>query len=196
MKHLAALGVLFALSLSSVLAAVHAGDGLEAKLDELVARHQNGADAPKEFEFREDEANAYIREQSVKELPEGIESPWVKFEDSLAIVGATLDLDKLQGQLPDSVLFQLLSGRIPVEVTARINAAAGVGKLVLERVTLSGVELPPNMVAAFISKEDASAFLPPGFRLGEAFALPLALESIQFQPGMVKVVQRATAPLK
>ena len=192
MKHLGVLGVVFALSLSTA----YAGDGLEAKLDELVTRHQEGADAPKTFDIPEDEANAYIRERTLKELPEGIESPWVKFEQSLAIVGATLDLDKLQGQLPDSVVFQLLSGRVPVEVTARINAAAGVGKLVLERVTLSGVELPPDMVAAFISNEAASEFLPPGFRLGEAFTLPFDLESIQCQPGTVKVVQRATAPLK
>lgn len=190
------LGIVLAMSAMSLLSPAFAGDGLEATLNELVTRHQNGADASKEFDIQEDEANAYIREHSAKELPEGIESPWVKFEESLAIVGATLDLDKLQGGLPDSAILQLLSGRVPVEVTARIIAAAGVGKLVLERVTLSGIELPPDLVASFISDEKASAFLPPGFRLGEAFTLPLGLESIQCLPGTVKVVQRATAPLK
>ena len=192
MRYATTLGITLAMSLSSA----YAGDGLEAKLDELVTRHREGADAPKEFDIPEDEANAYIRERTVKELPEGIESPWVRFEQSLAIVGATLNLDKLQGQLPDSALLRFLSGRVPVEVTARINAAAGVGKLVLERVTLAGVDLPPDMVASFISNEDASEFLPPGFRLGEAFTLPFDLESIQCQPGTVTVVQRATAPLK
>ena len=54
----------------------------------------------------------------------------------------------------------------------------------------------PDLEASLISNEDASAFLPPGFRLGEAFALPFALESIQCLPGTVKIVQRATAPLK
>lgn len=173
-----------------------AGDGLEAMLEELMTRHQDGADASKEFDIQEDEANAYVREQSVKQLPEGVESPWVKFEENLAIVGATLDLDKLQGQLPDSTILQLLSGRVPVEVTARIVAAAGVGKLVLERVTLSGIELPEDLVASLISNEDAKAFLPPGFRLGEAFTLPFALESIQCLPGSVKLVQHASPPLK
>jgi hypothetical protein len=165
-------------------------------LDELVTRHQHGADAPKDFEIREDEANAYIREQSARELPEGVESPWVRFEESLTIVGATLDLDKLEGELPDSAVFQLLSGRVPVEVTARIQAAAGIGKLVLERVTLSGVELPPDMVASLIGDQDTSEYLPPGFRLGEAFTLPFDLESIQCQPGAVKVRQRATTRVK
>jgi hypothetical protein len=192
MKHSTILCVALAMSLSPAFA----GDGLEAMLDELMTRHQNGADAPKEFDIQEDEANAYVREQSVEKLPEGIENPWVRFEESLAIVGATLDLDKLQGQLPDSMILQLLSGRVPVEVTTRIVAAAGVGKLVLERVTLSGIELPPDMVASLISNEDASEFLPPGFRLGEAFALPFDLESIQCLPGTVKLVQRATAASK
>ena len=192
MRYQTILGAMLAMS---ALSSAFAGDGLEAMLDELMTRHQNGADASKEFNIQEDEANAYVREQSVKELQEGIESPWVKFEENLAIVGATLDLDKLQGQLPDSTILQLLSGRVPVEVTARIATGAGVGKLVLE-VTLSGIELPPDVVASLISNEDASAFLPPGFRLGEAFALPFALESIQCLPGTVKIVQRATAPLK
>lgn len=186
------LGALIAFSAS----AAHAADGLEATLDELVTRHEQGADAPKDFEINEEEANAYIRGQKLEELPDGVESPWVKFDESLTIIGATLDLDKLQGQLPDSAIFQLLSGRVPVELTARINAAAGIGKLVLERVTLSGVELPPDMVASLISNQDASEFLPPGFRLGEAFTLPFDLESIQCQPGTVKVRQRATAPAK
>ena len=126
MKHFAILGVIVALGMPVTAVA----DGLEAKLDELVTRHKEGADAPKDFEINEEEANSYIREQSVQELPEGIESPWVKFEESLAIVGATLDLDKLQDKLPDSAIFQLLSVRVPVEITARIQAAAGIGTTV------------------------------------------------------------------
>ena len=114
-----------------------AADGLDAKLDEMFDRYENGSDASKAFEIAEDEANAYIREERGGELPEGIENPWVKFEESVAIVGATLDLDKLE--LPPSAMLSLLSGRVPVEVTARINAGAGVGQLVLERITLSGV---------------------------------------------------------
>jgi hypothetical protein len=192
MKHVMVLGAIVALSWSSV----YAGDGLEATLDELMSRHQQGADAPKDFEIPEADANSYIRARSLKDFPEGIESPWVRFEESLAIVGATLDIDKLHGQLPDSIVFRFLSGRVPVEIAARINAAAGVGKLVLERVTLSGVDLPPDMVASLISEEDASEYLPPGFRLGQAFTLPFDLESILCQPGTVTVRQRATAAAK
>lgn len=179
--------------LALVVSAALAADGLEAKLDEILARHRDGADAPMEVEIREDEANAYIRDVRLNELPDGVESPWVQFEENVTIVGATLDLDELEGQLPDSAIFSLLSGRVPVEVVAHIQAAAGIGKLVLQRVTLSGVDLPPDMVAALIAEQDMSEYLPPGFRLGQAFTLPFDLESIQCQPGTVKVRQRATA---
>ena len=169
---------------------------LAIKLAELMTRHQAGSEAPKAFEIEEREANIYIRQQSATQLPDGVESPWVRFEESLAVVGATLDIDKLRSELPDSLVFQLLSGRVPVEVTARIQAAAGVGKLVLEKVLLSGVELPPDLIATLIDEEKAAAFLPPGFRLGEAFTLPYDVESIELQQGMAVVEQRASVPVK
>ena len=169
-----------------------AGDGLEETLQELRARHENGAEAPKDVEIPEEDANHVMRTQAAEGLPEGVESPWIRFEDSVAIVGATLDFDELKDEIPDSAIFQLLSGRVPAEATARLSAAGGVGKLVLERVTLAGVDLPPDLIASLVDGKDVSAFLPPGFRLGEAFTLPFDLESIRLEPGAALVRQRAT----
>ncbi len=170
---------------------VVAGDELEKTLEELRARHENGADAPKEFEIGEEEANAYLKDPSKSQLPEGIETPWIRFEKSLAIVGATLDLDKLEGQLPKSGVLRFLSGQVPVEITTRVKAGGGVGKLILERITLAGINLPPDFVASLIGNVDTSEFLPPGFRLGDAFSLPYDLESIRLEPGTAVVLQRA-----
>ncbi len=170
---------------------VVAGDELDKTLEELRVRHENGADASKEFEIGEEDANAYLKDPSKNQLPEGIESPWIRFEKSLAIVGATLDLDKLEGQLPKSGVLQFLSGQVPVEIAARVKAGGGVGKLVLERITLAGVPLPPDFIASFIGDVDTSEFLPPGFRLGDAFSLPYDLESIRLEPGTALVLQRA-----
>ncbi len=186
MKRLAILLSLLVLPLP-----VFAGEQLAKTLEELRARHENGADAPKEFEIDEKDANAYLKAQSATELPEGIETPWIRFEESLAIVGATLDLDKLEGRLPKSGVLQFLSGQVPVEVATRVKAGGGVGKLILERVTLAGVDLPPDFIASLIGDVDTSAFLPSGFRLGEAFSLPYDLESIRLEPGSALVLQRA-----
>jgi hypothetical protein len=166
-------------------------DGLEKKLEELRDRYENGSPEAKEFEIQESEANEYLRAQ-VATLPEGVENPWTRFEEGMTVVGATVDLDKFRPNLPTSMLFQLLSGRVPVEITARVEGASGVGKLDLVRVLLGGLELPASLVSAMTQSKNASQFLPPGFRLGEQFELPYDLESIRCQLGKIRVQQRPT----
>ncbi|MGH9323725.1 MAG: hypothetical protein ACRD3V_28055, partial [Vicinamibacteria bacterium] len=165
------------------------GGTLEQKLEEIRVRYETGVPDAKAFEIQENESNDYLRTRAAA-LPEGVESPWVRFEEGLAITGATVDLEKFRGNLPSSMIFQLLRGRVPVEATARVSGENGAGKIDLERVLLAGVELPPSLVAALASSESASQFLPPGFRLGEPFDLPYNLESIRCRMGMVHLRQR------
>jgi hypothetical protein len=171
-------------------------DSLVEKLGEIQERYEKGSNDAKDFEIEEKEANEFLRNETLGPLPDGIESPWVRFEDSIAVVGATVDMEKIRSSLPDSMVFQLLSGRVPVEITARLSADDGVGKLDLERVLFSGVELPASLVSLMTQGEGASQFLPPGFRLGEPFPLPFDLESIHCQLGAVLMRQRPTAPPK
>jgi len=180
------------LSLGLGAASLAAGEGLEDKLVELRDRFEQGAPEAKDFEIEEKEANDFLKGQGTEGVAEGIENPWVRFEESLAIVGATVDLDKLRPSLPDSMVFQLLSGRVPVEVTARLTADGGVGQLVVERVLLSGVELPLSVVEMLTSDVKQLPFLPPGFRLGEPFALPYNVESVKLHMGAVTLRQRPT----
>lgn len=165
---------------------------LEAKLGELMERYQKGSEAPKEFAIEEAEANSYLR--NGRQLPKGVENPWIRFEDNVAVVGAMVDLDQVRDELPDSMLFQLLSGRVPVEVTARVIGDKGTGQLELEQVLMSGVELPTSLIESLASQHDTSGILPPGFRLGAPFNLPYDVESIRCQPGSVLVRQRASSP--
>lgn len=185
------MGGITALFLLTLGAPSLASEGLEKKLEELRDRYENGSPEAKEFEFQEMEANDYLRGQGAG-LPEGVESPWMRFEEGTTIVGATVDLEKFRANLPTSMLFQLLSGRVPVEITARIEGDKGMGKLDLVKVLLGGMELPASLVAAMSRAESASQFLPPGFRLGEPFELPYDLESIRCRVGSVRVQQRPT----
>jgi hypothetical protein len=166
---------------------------MEETLDALQKRYELGSSEPQEFEIAELDANAYLRERAAVELPAGVESPWVRFEESVAVVGATVDLDQMRGSLPDSMVFRLLSGRVPVEVTARLQAEKGTGKLDIERVLLAGIELPPSLVAHMANGSGAEPYLPPGFKLGEPFALPLDLESIHCRVGLVRLRQGRSA---
>ena len=185
------MNVIEALLLAFLLEPRAAGEALEKKLEELRVRYENGSPEAKDFEIQEAEANDYLRAQGAT-LPEGVESPWMRFDEGVTVVGATVDLEKFRTNLPSSMLFQLLSGRVPVEITARIEGASGVGKLELVRVLLGGLELPASLVSAMAHSESASQFLPPGFRLGESFELPYDLESIRCRLGSVLVQQRPT----
>jgi hypothetical protein len=177
-------------------ASAAANEGLEAKLGELQARYENGSQEAKDFEIGEDEANAYLRKQSEVDAETGVESPWVRFEESLAIVGATVDLEKVRGSLPDSMLFRLLSGRVPVEVTARVSGEQGVAQIGVEKILFGGIQLPPALVGMLASGEGASRFLPPGFRLGEPFPMPYDLKSIKSRVGALLLTQGPTAVSK
>ena len=75
------------------------GDALEKKFEELRVRYETGSSDAKDFEFQEAEANEYLRAQGAT-LPEGVESPWIRFEEGTTVVGATVDLEKFRANLP------------------------------------------------------------------------------------------------
>ena len=165
---------------------------LEDKLLEIRERHLNGADTTKQFDIEQEEANNYLRNQTVSQAPDGFENPWIRVEENIAVMGATLNLDNLdRGKLPDSMVFQLLSGRIPVELSTSVSGESGIGRIEITRVTLSGIVVPAEIVTSLLSDDDITVLLPPGFRIGEPFPLPFSLESIDCRVGVIIVSQRA-----
>src|SRR3989304_6076877 len=90
-----------------------AGSALEKKLEELRVRYENGSAEAKDFEIQEAEANDYLRAQGAT-LPEGGESPWIRFEEGTTVGGAPVDLETIRCRL-GSVLVQqrptVLTGR-------------------------------------------------------------------------------------
>jgi hypothetical protein len=165
---------------------------VQQAIAELVNRHLNGAKDPKEFSIAEQDANLFLRGDPTRPLPDGVESPWVRFEDEVAVVGATVDLDKFRGSLPGSALLSLLTGRVPVEITARVGGEKGIGKLELIKFLVAGIELPKSLVASLAETETASKLLPPGFKVGESFPLPYEIESIRCRVGALSLTQGPT----
>lgn len=164
-------------------------DSMNEKIQLLRSRYDKGDASPMEFEVREEEANAYLLLRMIDQLPEGVIEPWVRFAEGPVIAGALLDLDVLRERMPQSTLTQYLSGRVPVELSARLQTGGGIGKMVLESVSLSGIPLPSSFVQELVTTYTKSPSRPDGVRLDEPFKLPYGVESVTVKKEMMLVQQ-------
>jgi hypothetical protein len=164
-------------------------DELAKKIQLIRERHENDVQEPKDFEVSEDEANAYIAYRLTERLPEGVVDPWLRFSDGPVTAGAILDLGVLRNRMPDSSVAQLLSGRVPVELEARIHADGGVGKLTVDSVTLGGLPIPESLLQQIVTAYTKSPSRPDGVRLDEPFPLPYGIKSARVEQGRLRLRQ-------
>ena len=167
-------------------------DKLDKKIQLIRERHKNDLHKPKDFEVSEDEVNAYIAYRLADRLPEGVVEPWVRFSDGPVTAGAILDLGVLRDHMPDSSVAQLLSGRVPMELAARIHAEDGVGKLMLDRVTLGGLPIPESLLQQIVTAHTKSPSRPEGVQLDEPFPLPYGIQSAQVERGRLRLHQNGS----
>ena len=159
------------------------------KIQQLRSRYDREDADSMEFEVSEEEANSYLALRMADQLPEGVIEPWVKFTEGPVIAGALVDLDVLRSRLPQSTLTQYMSGRVPVELNARLQTGGGVGKMVLESVSLGGIPLPSSFVQELVTTYTKGPSRPNGVRLDEPFGLPYGIESVTPKKGMILVKQ-------
>jgi hypothetical protein len=158
-------------------------EGVAGKLQALREHAEQGNPEATETEISEQEFNAYLLHHFAHQLPEGVDNPWVRFSDGPTLAGATLDLDVLKTKMPESTMMQYLSGRVPLEMSARFQAVDGVGRLELESVTLSGLPIPLTLIQQLVTAYTKGPSRPNGFRLDEPFALPYEIDSVQVLTG-------------
>ncbi|MFQ5791953.1 MAG: hypothetical protein ACE5JI_15880 [Acidobacteriota bacterium] len=164
-------------------------EGLDKKLQALVARYGEGKADEMQFEISQAEANAYLRHRMGDRLPKGIRAPWVRFETGAIHAGAELDVALLGELMVSSPLEQLFSGHVPVELRARFQGEEGVGKMDLEQFTLSGIPLPKSYVQQIAATFSKSPSRPDGIRLEEPFPLPFGIRSARVLEGRVLLRQ-------
>lgn len=167
-------------------------DSMAEKIQQLRSGYDQEDADPMELEVSEEEANAYIALRMIDQLPEGVIEPWVKFTDGPVIAGALLDLDVLQSRMPQSPLTRYMSGRVPVELTASLQTGAGIGKVIVESVSLGGIPLPSSFVQELVTKYTKGPSRPEGVRLEEPFELPYGIESVTSRKGLILIKQRGS----
>ena len=141
----------------------------------------------------ENEVNAYLTLEALKDLPAGVVEP------SVAILGpgrlsarAVVDLDAVRKQSPPRGLLDprnLLFGRLPVTATGLLTTGNGLARLSLESVAIGGVPMPPVVLQEIVSYYSRTPQKPNGISLADPFALPANIREIRVDRGQAIVIQ-------
>lgn len=142
----------------------------ERKLRRIESVGSSPHPPPTRTELSEEEINAYFAAGKV-DLPAGVES--VRFESEPGVVKATtrVDFERIKaGRSLFNTLLEVFRGVHDVDVVAHAHAAAGVGYVEVDSVSLDGVEIPRFVLQLFVANYIQSKY--PNLGLDSSFRLP------------------------
>jgi hypothetical protein len=179
-------------------AAVHAdrtwtsadADALQRKIVLIAANGLAERPEAKRTTVTEREVNAFL--QSRVDLPEGVVDPVVTILPDGRLTGsATVDLDVVRAAKPRGTLspWNLVSGRLPLEVSGVLTTGDGVGAFSVERAMVSGVPVPKSLLHEVVNYYSRSDVQPEGVDIEAPFRLPARIREIQTTQGEAFVVQ-------
>jgi len=148
---------------------------------------------PRRTSLSEAELNSWFQYRATPLLPEGMTEPQITIIGDGKVSGAaTVDLDavakkKRSGSLIDP--WNLLGGRLPVNVTGVLRTQNGQGRFDLQQASISGVPVPKTLLQELVSYYSKTADHPEGVSIDEPFALPAGIRQIEVGQGQAVVVQ-------
>ena len=145
-------------------------DSTERKLRRIESVGSSPHPPPTRTELSEEEINAYFAAGKV-DLPAGVES--VRFESEPGVVKATtrVDFERIKaGRSLFNTLLEVFRGVHDVDVVAHAHAAAGVGYVEVDSVSLDGVEIPRFVLQLFVANYIQPKY--PNLGLDSSFRLP------------------------
>jgi hypothetical protein len=138
----------------------------------------------------ERQLNSYVNLSLASLLPAGVSSLRLQLQKDRLGAQAQVDLDRVKGQLPPGStggLLALLSGVVPVELSGRLVAANGSGRVEIEQASVGGVSLPASLVAQMVTLSTRNAKRPQGFDILAPFPLPWTAREVRLEPGRALV---------
>jgi hypothetical protein len=134
--------------------------------------------------------NSWVNLTLASKLPEGVSGLELGLEKDRVVARGTLDLDRLKSKIPQGAgasLLAFLSGAVPVELRGRFSSADGTGRVEVEEALVSGISLPPAVLAQIVSQSTRNASRPAGFDILSAFPLPFTARRVRLEPGRAVV---------
>jgi len=153
------------------------------------AQRSNGRRTP----VSETEVNSWFAYGAKPLLPTGVTDPRITLVGNGKVMGqATVDLDAVAKKKASGGTFDiwnLIGGRVPVNVAGVLRTKDGQGTFDLESADVSGVPVPKSVLQELVSYYSRSPTRPQGVALDDPFSLPASIRQIDVGAGQAVVVQ-------
>ena len=169
-----------------------AGARLEAKLAKILGFSQAEGVEDRLTVLEEAEINAYLAQQGVPLLPEGLTEPELTIGDNDRVDAAVVvDLDRIRESRSRSWLdpLQYLGGLLPITASGRVRSADGLARLEIDSVAIDGVPVPISVLQELVQHYTRTPDHPNGTRLDEPLPLPYGIVGLRLAPGRAVIVQ-------
>ena len=134
--------------------------------------------------------NSWVNLSLASKIPEGLSAVELGLHKDRVVARGVLDLDRVKSKVPlgaGAGLLTFLSGAVPVELRGRFSSADGKGTVEVEEALVSGISLPPAVVAQIVSQSTRSAKRPQGFDILSPFPLPFTARRVRLDSGRAQV---------
>ena len=141
----------------------------------------------------ESELNSWFTYSAKPLLPAGVSDPHITMVGNGRVAGqAVVDLDAISKKKTSAGTFDiwnLVGGKVPVNVAGTLRTKDGVGTFNLESADISGVPLPKSFLQEVVSYYSRTPAHPQGVKIDDPFALPASIRQIDVGAGQAVIVQ-------
>jgi hypothetical protein len=141
----------------------------------------------------ESEVNSWFAFSAKPLLPSGVAEPRITMVGNGKLAGnAIVDLDAIAKKKQSGGTFDLwnlVGGKVPVNVIGTLRTRDGQGTFNLESADISGVPVPKTFLQELVSYYSRTANNPRGVNLDDPFALPASIRQIDVGAGQAVIVQ-------
>jgi hypothetical protein len=141
----------------------------------------------------ESEVNSWFAYGAKPLLPAGVADPHITMVGNGKLAGTALvDLDAIAKKKQSGGTFDLwnlVGGKVPVNVIGTLRTKDGQGSFLLESADISGLPVPKSFLQELVSSYSRTPNNPRGVNLDDPFALPASIRQIDVGAGQAVVVQ-------
>ena len=141
----------------------------------------------------EGEVNSWFAYSAKPLLPAGVADPHITLIGNGKVAGqAIVDLDTIAKKKQSGGTFDLwnlVGGKVPVNVLGTLKTKDGVGSFQLESADVSGLPLPKTFLQEMVSYYSRTPAHPQGVKIDDPFELPASIRQIDVSAGQAVIVQ-------